>query len=177
MSGRLYFAVVPGARPAGRIYRVAEVVKCARQLEGNLIKRDRLHVTLFFLDGGSDAREHVVQMACEAATNVYMSPFEVSFDRIASFRGQPGRHPFVLLGGDGLTGLRLFRQALGAQMMRNGLRHLVKPDFNPHITLLYAERQVEEQPIEPISWTVDALVLIHSLNGHTHLARWPLHVE
>jgi 2'-5' RNA ligase len=177
MSGQLYFAVVPGARPAGRIYRVAEVVKRARHFEGRLIERDRLHVTLFFLDGGSDAREHVVRMACEAARNVCMPSFEVSFDRIASFRGQPGHCPFVLLGGDGLSGLRLFRQALGAQMMRKGLRHLVKPEFNPHVTLLYAERQVEEQPIEPISWTVDAFVLIHSLNGHTHLARWPLHVE
>jgi 2'-5' RNA ligase len=161
MSGQLYFAVVPGARPAGRIYRVAEVVKRARHFEGRLIERDRLHVTLFFLDGGSDAREHVVRMACEAARNVCMPSFEVSFDRIASFRGQPGHCPFVLLGGDGLS----------------GLRHLVKPEFNPHVTLLYAERQVEEQPIEPISWTVDAFVLIHSLNGHTHLARWPLHVE
>ena len=177
MSGQLYFAVVPGARPAGRIYRVAEVVKCARQFEGNLIKRDRLHVTLFFLDGGSEAREHVVQMACEAARNVCMSPFEVSFDRIASFRGQPGRHPFVLLGGDGLNRLRQLQQTLAAQLAKNGLKHLVKRDFNPHVTLLYAERQVEEQPIEPIFWTVDAFVLIHSLKGHTHLARWPLRVE
>ena len=106
-----------------------------------------------------------------------MPSFAVSFDRIASFRGRPGNHPFVLLGGDGLSRLRLFRQTLGAEMTRKGLRHLVKADFNPHVTLLYDKRKVEEQPIEPIFWTVGEFVLIHSLHGHTHLARWPLAVE
>jgi 2'-5' RNA ligase len=42
----------------------------------------------------------------------------------------------------------------------------------PHIALLYGERAVEEYPIEPICWTVNEFVLIHSLNGHAHLARW-----
>jgi len=177
MSGRLFLAIVPGASPAARIHRLAEVVKRAHHFDGNLIGPDCLHVTLFFLGGGSDAREHVVRMACEAAQDVRMPSFEVSFDRIASFRGRPGHHPFVLLGGDGLSRLKLLRQTLGAQMARNGLKHLVKADFNPHVTLLYDRRKVEEQPIEPIFWTVDAFVLIHSMNGHAHLARWPLCVE
>jgi RNA 2',3'-cyclic 3'-phosphodiesterase len=177
MSGRLFLAVVPSVRPAARIYRLAKVVKRARHFLGNLIEPDCLHVTLFFLDEGSNAREYVIRMAGEAARNVCVSPFEVSFDRIASFRGRPGHYPFVMLGGDGLNRLRELRQALGAQLMRNGLKHLVKPDFNPHVTLLYAERQVEEQPIEPLFWRVDAFVLIHSLRGHTHLAQWPLRVE
>jgi RNA 2',3'-cyclic 3'-phosphodiesterase len=173
----VFLAIVPSAGPAKCIHRLAEVVKRARRFEGKLIEPDCLHVTLFFLDGGSEARDYVVRRACEAAANMCLPSFEVSFDRIASFRGEPGRYPFVLLGGDGLSQLRLLRQGLGAQLARNGLKHLVKPDFNPHVTLLYAEREVEEQPIEPISWTVDAFVLIHSMKGHTHLARWPLRVE
>jgi 2'-5' RNA ligase len=177
MSGLLFFAVFPGVDVAAHIYRLAKVVKCARQFGGGLIRADHLHVTLFLLDDGRGSRERIVRMACEAAQEVRMPPFEVSFDRIASFRGRPGRHPFVLLGDDGLSRLRLLRQTLGAQMVRTGLRYLVKPDFNPHVTLSYAEREVEEQPIEPIFWTVDAFVLIHSLYGHTHLARWPLRVE
>jgi 2'-5' RNA ligase len=177
MSGLLFFAVVPRVDKAARIYRLAKVVKRAHQFAGDLIRADRLHITLFLLDDGRGSHERIVRIACETARAVCMPSFEVSFDRIASFRGQPGRHPFVLLGGDGLNRLRQLRQGLGAQLARNGLRHLAKPDFNPHVTLLYAERQVEEQPIEPISWTVDAFVLIHSLNGHTHLARWPLRVE
>jgi 2'-5' RNA ligase len=171
MSGLLFFAVVPGVDKATRIYRLAEVVKRARQFDGGLIRTDRLHITLFLLDNGHGSHERVVRIACEAAQGICTPSFEVSFDRIASFRGSPGRHPFVLLGGDGLGQLKLLRQALGAQLARNGLKHLVKRDFNPHVTLLYAEREVEEQPIEPISWTVDGFVLIHSMKGHTHLAR------
>jgi 2'-5' RNA ligase len=141
MSGRLFLAVVPDAGPATRIYRLAEVVKRGRRFDGNLIAMDCLHVTLFLLDeDGSEVRDYVVRMVHEAVRNMCMPSFEVSFDRIASFCGQPGHHPFVLLGGDGLNRLKLFRQAFGAQLAKNGLKHLVKPDFNPHITLLYAER-------------------------------------
>ena len=45
-----------------------------------------------------------------------------------------------------------------------------------HVTLLFDDRAVEKHPIGPIGWTVRHLVLIHSMKGHQHLARWPLHV-
>jgi RNA 2',3'-cyclic 3'-phosphodiesterase len=156
---------------------LAQVVKRAHKFDGELIEADCLHITLFFLDDGRGSRERIVRMACEAAHEVRMSSFEVSFDRIASFRGRPGHHPFVLLGDDGLNRLKLFRRTLGAAMARNGLRHLVTADFTPHVTLLYDGRKIDEHPIEPIFWTVDEFVLIHSKNGHAHLARWPLRVE
>jgi len=59
-------------------------------------------------------------------------------------------------------------------MTRNGLKQRVNADFNPHVTLLYDARKVEEQPIVPICWTVSEFVLIRSERGHTRLARWPL---
>ncbi len=107
-----------------------------------------------------------------AATETRMPPVAVSFDRSASFKGRPGHHPFVLLGGNGLDPLRLFRQSLAAALARNGLKQWARPDFNPHVTLLYGPRQVEEQPIEPISWTVREFVLVRSAHGHAHLGRW-----
>jgi RNA 2',3'-cyclic 3'-phosphodiesterase len=177
MLGRLFFAAFPDADAAARIFRLAEVVKGARQFDGDLILSDRLHVTLFFLDDGCGPREHIVRMACEAAQEVRMPSFDVWFDRIASFRGRPNNHPFVLLGDDGLSRLKLLRRTLGAAMTRSGLRHLVNADFTPHVTLLYDKRKIEEQPIEPIFWTVGEFVLIHSMYGHVHLARWPLRVE
>jgi RNA 2',3'-cyclic 3'-phosphodiesterase len=176
MSG-LFLAFVPDAPTAAHICRLAEVIKQAREFDGRLIAPDRLHITLFFLDDGRDPDERTIRMACEAAQAVHMSSFEISFDRTASFRGKPDRHPFVLLGNDGLNRLKLFRQTLGAEMTRKGLRYLVTTDFTPHVTLLYDKRQVEEQPVEPVFWRADEFVLIHSKNGHAHLARWPLRVE
>jgi 2'-5' RNA ligase len=174
-GGSLFFAVVPKANAAVRIYRLAKTLKCARQFEGVLTSRDCLHVTLFFLGDVSGLSERSARRLFEAAAQVKTEPFEVSFDRSASFRGKPGDHPFVLLGGDGLNRLRSFRRMLGAEMTKKGLRERAKADFTPHITLLRDACQVEEQPIVPICWTVSEFVLIHSDHGHTHLARWSLH--
>jgi len=47
----------------------------------------------------------------------------------------------------------------------------------PHLTLLYDARRVDEQPIDPIRWTVREFVLVHSLLGQTRyipLGKWPL---
>jgi RNA 2',3'-cyclic 3'-phosphodiesterase len=174
VRGRRFFGVVPSADAALRIYRLGEVIQSARQLRGALTSRDCLHVTLFSLGDVNDVSERSVRMAHEAAAEVRIEPFEISFDRSASFRGQPGRQPFVLLGGDGLNGVKELRRTLGAAMTRKGLRRWANADFNPHVTLLYDTCNVEEQPIVPICWTVREFVLIHSDRGHIHLARWPL---
>jgi 2'-5' RNA ligase len=169
-SGRLFFAVVPDAVTTARIHRLAMALKRARGFDGKLVEQDRLHVTLFSLD----LSEHAVRMVSEAAAEVSVQPFDVSFDRTASFRVRRGDRPFVLLGDEGLRGLSGFRRMLGAAMTRNGLRRRAVRDFTPHVTLLYDRCEVEEQPIEPISWTVRDFVLVHSRQGHVHLARWPL---
>jgi 2'-5' RNA ligase len=174
-GGSLFFAVVPPADAALRICRLGEVIRCARRFQGLLTSRNCLHVTLFFLGGVSRLSARSIQSAFEAAAEVKMEPFEICFDRSASFRGKPGDHPFVLLGGDGLNGLKELGRTLGVTMTKKGLRRWVNVDFTPHITLLRDPRKVEEQPIVPICWTVSEFVLIHSDRGHTDLARWPLH--
>jgi 2'-5' RNA ligase len=172
-AGRLFLAALPDADTAARIYRLASVLKRAHNFEAELIEPQRLHISLFFL---GRLPIHTARIACEAAAELRVPAFDVLFDRSVSFRGRPGNRPFVLLGDDGLDGLRSFRQTLAAAMARNGLKRLAKNEFVPHITLSYVERTVEEHPIEPICWTVKELVLIHSMYGHVHLARWRLHV-
>jgi 2'-5' RNA ligase len=172
-SGRLFLAAIPDAATAARIYRLAEALKRAHKFDGRITAAARLHVSLFSLGG---LPEPIVRVACEAAAEVRMPPFEVLFDRSASFRVKTGNRPFVLFGDDGLAPLRSFRRTLGVAMAGKGLKRLAKRDFTPHITLLYAERNIEEHPIEPIGWTVNEFVLIHSMQGHAHLARWPLRV-
>jgi 2'-5' RNA ligase len=174
VCGTWFFGVVPPADAALRIYRLGEVIKCARQFQGVLTSRDCLHVTLFSLGEASCLSDRSIRSAFEAGAEVKMEPFEISFDRSMSFRGQSGHQPFVLLGGDGLHGVKELRRTLGAAMTRKGLRRWVNADFDPHVTLLYDTCNVEEQPIVPICWTVSEFVLIHSDHGHTHLARWPL---
>jgi 2'-5' RNA ligase len=170
-SGRLFLAAVPDADTARRIYRFAVALKRAHGFDGKIIEPERLHVSLFFL---GESPELAVRIACEAAAEIRTSPFDVLFDRSVTFRGKPGNQPSVLTGDDGLDRLKSFRRTLGLAMASNGLRFLAKKDFTPHITLMYAEHDVEEHPIEPIGWTVNEFVLIQSMHGHVHLGRWPL---
>ncbi|OCK59631.1 RNA 2',3'-cyclic phosphodiesterase [Bradyrhizobium sp. LMTR 3] len=170
-SARLFLAVVPDASTAERIHRVAGVLKRAHKFDGKLMAPDRLHVSLFSLGG---LPERQLCAACEAATELRTEPFEVSFDRTASFRGRTGNRPFVLIGAKGLRRLQSFRQMLGVAMARRGLRRLASTNFTPHVTLLYDARSVDEYPIEPVAWTVTEFVLVHSQRGHQHLARWCL---
>jgi 2'-5' RNA ligase len=170
-SARLFLAAVPDAGTAERIHRLAGVLKRAHKLDGKLIAPERLHISLFFL---GDMSERVIRAACEAAAELRTDPFEVSFDRTASFRGRPGNRPFVLIGESGLRRLESFRQMLGAALRRSGLRRPANTSFTPHVTLLYDARSVDEHPIQPIFWTVMEFVLIRSMKGHDYLGRWPL---
>ena len=171
-SGRLFFAVVPDTDTAAQIHRLACLLRCAHKFDRKIIEPELLHVSLFFL---GEPSEQIVRVASEAAAGVRAEPFELWFDRSASFRGRPGSRPFVLVGDEGVERLRSFRRALGIALAERGLRRLAKRDFTPHVTVLYADRNVEEHPIAPIGWTVSEFVLIHSLRGHVRLARWPLH--
>jgi RNA 2',3'-cyclic 3'-phosphodiesterase len=82
----------------------------------------------------------------------------------------------VLSGRHGLSLLQSLRQQMLEALERTGLRGWARKAFTPHLTLWYGESEIAEHPIEPIGWTVREFVLIHSLRGHTHLARWPLGV-
>jgi len=111
--------------------------------------------------------------AADAAATV-MQPFEIVFDRTMSFVGRPGNHPFVLCGSDGVAALTAFHQALGVAMERAGFK-LRKSHYTPHMTLLYGDRCIAEQIVEPVAWTVREVVLVRSLLGQKEyfpLARW-----
>src|SRR5262245_36865766 len=118
-SARLFLAAVPDAGTAERIHQLAGLLKRAHQFDGKLIAPGRLHISLFALSGLPEGQ---LCAAWEAAMDVRTQPFEVSFDRTASFRGRPGNRPFVLIGENGLRHLQSFRQTIGAAMTRRGLR-------------------------------------------------------
>lgn len=174
-EGRLFLAALPDAATASRIFRLAGGLKRAHGFSGKLIAPQRLHISLFFLGGFSS---EVTNAAPTTFVELRMSPFKVSFDRTASFRGPPGSCPFVLVGSEGLSQLKSFRQGLATAWAREGLMRLANTSFEPHVTLLYDARCVEEYPLaEPISWIINEIVLIHSRNGHAHLAKWRLRAQ
>jgi 2'-5' RNA ligase len=173
-TDRLFFAIFPDPATAAAIARRADQLRAAHGLSGRPLAADRFHITLHHLGDHAGVRRDIVAMATEAARAVATSPFAVSFDRAASFHNG-GNNPFVLQGGEGLEALKAFQRDLGLAMARAGLGRWVSKTFTPHVTLLYDRPLIAEQPIAPVTWTVDGFTLVHSLLGrteHVPLARW-----
>ena len=112
--------------------------------------------------------------AADAAAAIASAPFEVTFDRAVSFLGRP--RPLVLCSEDDIPELIAFQRALGHAIQKRGLGR-AKPQYTPHVTMLYDERAVEDHAIAPLRWTVRDFALVHSLRGQSQyniLGRWPL---
>lgn len=178
-SDRLFFAVYPDAQAAQRIVELAQSVRAGHGLRGNPLRADRVHVTLHHLGDHAGLPDPLVAAAGAVAASMTMLPFEVGFDRIASFPGRARKRPWVLRSGEGDSNSPLFafQAALGERLRAAGLGRYVERRFTPHVTLLYDERSLAPQPVPPIGWTVRELVLVHSLIGrseHRVLGRWGL---
>jgi 2'-5' RNA ligase len=171
----LFFSVFPDPLTAFGIARFARQCRCQYGFDGEPIAASRLHISLQHLGEYHEMPESVVGKAREAAARVRMPPFAVMVDRMSSFSGRQGNYPLVLRGEDGVVGLTMLHRSLGAEMRKVGLKR--RADFTPHMTLVYGSRRIDEQPIEPVCWTVGELVLVLSLIGetkHVRLEQWPL---
>lgn len=169
----LFFAIRPPASLASEIARLAGRSKELFGLKGAAMPAERLHVTLSYV--GLHAPD-LVALAERALTGFAARPVEVTFDRMASFKGKPGNHPLVLQGGPALTGLRFLQRQLALELKRVGLASAAKASFSPHVTLLYDRVVVPETPVDPFTWTVRELVLVQSVVGqgrHIDLKAWP----
>lgn len=175
-TDRLFFAVMPPPEVAGQVAALADRLRGDLGLRGRPRPTGHLHVTLHHLGDFAGLPKRRVDEASAAAAGVRLPAFEARFDRVGSFRGRAGKHPFVLLGAEDPAGLAGLYGCLGAQLAAAGL---VRPEraFVPHLTLLYDACTVAPQPVDPVHWTVREFLLIHSLLERTEyrvLGRWPL---
>jgi 2'-5' RNA ligase len=171
---KLFFAIRPEGEASAAIEKLGTRLKTAHRLRGRPIARERLHNSLAAVHAPGSLTENIAD-AKAIGDRLWHRRFSVRFDWTGSFRGGDHGHPFVLRGAQGLESLSEFHQTLRARMLRAGFD--VACSFTPHVTLLWADRCVEEYPIAPIGWTVREFVLIASLQGHCRhidVARWPL---
>ena len=143
-------------------------------MRGQTIARERLHNTLAAVHDAGTISENIAR-AKAIGDRLGHRRFSVRFEWSGSFRHRDTAHPLVLRGEEGLAPLIAFRQTLRSRMEDAGFE--VAHSFTPHVTLLWADRCVEDYPIAPISWSVREFVLTASLQGygrHIDLARWPM---
>jgi 2'-5' RNA ligase len=171
----LFFALLPpdAVRPA--MERLGGTLQQAHRLRGRRITKDRLHNTLAAVHDAGSIRENI-ERAKNVGARIRYPSFPVRFEWTGSFKVGQARYPLVLRGEDGLKPLIEFRQEICSQMVRAGFA--VARNYTPHVTLLWADRCVEEYPIAPIGWTARDFVLVLSVSGtsrHIHLGCWQLH--
>lgn len=172
---RLFFALLPPHETSLAIEKLSLKLQGAHRLHGYRIAHDRLHATLAPVFAPTRSFADTVACARAAAAEIQYGRFPVCFEWSESFRLRRDHHPLVLRGDTGVRSLNGFQQEIRAQMVRAGFA--VERSFTPHVTLLWADRCVEANPIAPIHWTVRDFVLVLSVVGrsrHTHVERWPL---
>jgi 2'-5' RNA ligase len=170
----LFLAVLPEAADAVRLHAHARQVEERLGFAGRALDADRLHVTLHVLGAFADEPPDAeVDRWRRAAAAVRHAPFDVVFDRVATFGGRD--HPFVFTSTED-AGLHALHQALGIALANTGER-IARQRIAPHMTLSWRGRRIADTPIEPVRWHVGQLALIDShLGEHVHevLGRWHL---
>jgi 2'-5' RNA ligase len=137
-------------------------------------------MTLHHLGDYPELPESLIEAAsadCQDAVRDQAS-FEITLDHVKSFRGRPGHAPFVLMNPAGSSALSQLHQRLAKETSGRLSAGRHEPHFVPHVTLLYDGQNVPEQPVSPISWREDKMVLVLSHLGKTkyeHLNFWSLH--
>jgi len=170
----LFFALTPPDAVLPTMERLGGTLQQAHRLRGRRIAKDRLHNTLAAVHDAGSITENI-ERAKRIGARIRYPCFPVRFEWTGSFKVGQARYPLVLRGEDGLKPLIAFRQEVCSQMVRAGFA--VTRNYTPHVTLLWADRCVDEYPIAPIGWTVRDFVLVMSVVGsshHSHLARWGL---
>jgi 2'-5' RNA ligase len=167
-----FFALRPAVVDAARLDAFAEKLLASHGVTGKRIGPERLHITLELV--GHDSEASVVEAACRAADAVRFPAIDTRFDAAVTFSAPSG--PFVLLGGDGLNGVRELRTALGCALAEQGFTP--SRNFEPHMTLCYDPRnRVERIEIDPIGFQIAEFALVKShigLSRHEVLRVWPL---
>jgi RNA 2',3'-cyclic 3'-phosphodiesterase len=172
---KVFLAFYPPRETAGQLGRLAWYLRDKEGLRGKPLSVDRYHVTQLYLCEYAQLTRTDVAAIDEAVTSIGMSPFLVVFDLAERFRGRRG--PIVLVGGEGVEGLKMFHYELVDALRQVGLTYRSDPHYTPHISLLYDERPFRTQAVEEIRWTARECVLVRSPQGegrHIPLARWPL---
>jgi 2'-5' RNA ligase len=177
--GRLFFAPYPDPdTAAAQIAPLASRLRSSLRLHGKILRTERFHVTLHHLGDFAGLPESTVAAARAAAASRRHPPFELAFDRAASFGKRRGSNNAFVLQGEGadVQAVTEFRRILGDAMRKRGLKPA--SSFTPHVTPLHDDQVVPAQPVAPtVRWTAREFVLVHSLIGegvHIVLGRWTL---
>ncbi len=174
---RLFLALIPDESVRIRLAAVTDALKTrCPELRARWVNPARYHATLHFLGDHSMLRPDIVAATKAAAGSIRMAPFGWTLDHAAGFHGR--QPPCVLRSSVIPEPLQQLWQDLRRGLLLAGLGGHLERTFTPHVTLAYSRGMLlQPTTIEPVTWQVDQLALVHSMTGrsnHEVLACWPL---
>ena len=167
----LILAVFPDEHTAQDIYQLGDKLRRKHRLIGRVRPLNHLHTSLPCFTNVPHGLDQVINLVDHACRGIAEAtpPFDVTFDRVLSFKRRTLKQPLVLAGSkNGNAELKAFHRLLVAKLSgRSNANH----QFTPHVTLLY-DRQIDEEPINPVvSWKVNEVILVLSHVGATKYDR------
>ncbi len=170
-TDRLFLGIFPDARAAADIAAMAGGHLLRHGLASGTQAADRLHATLFHLGDWVGVPADIVAQASAAMSRIASPAFDVVFDQVGSFDHRRAKNPLVLTARQGNPALHALHDELATHLRGAGLGQWTRTSFLPHVTLAYDKRVVSFEPVAPLSWRVEEVVLIHSLLGKTRHIR------
>lgn len=177
LTERIFFAIAPDAEAVADINALTAALKDRHGMQGRPIADAKLHCTLCNLGDFAGMPETLLVRAKQAAALVAAGtqPFTAAFDTAQTFINRARNRPFVLTGGDGVTGVSALYRNLAGALLKAGISG--NPlSYTPHITLLYDDVTVAPAAVAPVEWPVHELLLLHSHIGQARpynvLAHW-----
>lgn len=164
---RLFFTFLPPHGPRGIIAQLGERLHPA----GQHVRHDRLHLTLSITIDFTEYPHDVAGAMTAVGAEIAAAPQPILLDQLSGSNKaivlRPSRMP---------RHLKRFEKRIeeAALARRVPLR---RREFAPHVTMLYRAGRPFTRLTDPIGWTADELVLIHSEVGATRhyvVGRWPL---
>ena len=174
---RLFFVLMPNATTRAQLARAVDALKASHPgLHARWINPTRYHATLHFLGDHVMLRQEVIDAAVAAADTLRAASFEWILHKAVSFHG---RQPPCILCSEVLPEpLRQLWQDLRHALILAGQGSHIERSFTPHITVAYSHgAQLGATAVEPVTWKVDEIALIHSVVGQPDyqvLAHWSL---
>lgn len=166
----VFFALLP---PAGLEPDLRRAVETSRRwgIGAKLGAPETRHLSLTALGFAQQLTPEHRAAAEAAAGSLNGAAFDLSFDRVTSFRAKPGnKRPLVLLPADPAP-LEALTTALREAMIAKGFVPQ-RPPQRFHLTLCYDRADIRARPIDPIEWRVDRLNLVRSVYGETRYELW-----
>lgn len=174
-----FFALLPDERAREAIARSSARFRQSHRLIGTPVGDAEVHLALCPAGRAENLFQTLESSLIAAGDSVDEKGFEVTLDTAVRLSMHDGQFPFVLCCDSASSEATLkLRKAIAAAQVALDLRVLGVSSYLPHVALLRGSSiDVIEQPIPPISWSVQGFSLMRSFfnySRHEVVKRWAL---